>query len=191
MEPKEILEGNRIKLQKPNVTFAVAQELYNLVDSSRDHILPWLDFALTDITKSAEDSYNYLFSLNSEWDSKRKFEYRIYEKESNKMIGGIGAAKRGATQDMHFEIGFWLGKDAISKGYMQEAVKLIEDEFFALGVKRLVIRNAVGNTKSKNIGERLGYQFEGTQKAGGYSKYLDKFLDINVFAKIKNEKNEN
>ncbi|MFI3242289.1 MAG: GNAT family protein [Alphaproteobacteria bacterium] len=184
MNPKEVLKGSRIKLERARQTFEEAYERYTIVDNNRDHILPWLDWAMPSITKAPEDCYAFLIGANKGWDDGDKYEYTIKENASDKIIGGLGVMKRGRTLDKHFEIGFWLAKDACSKGYMQEAVKLVEDEFFALGIKRLVICNEVKNIKSRNVGLSLGYEFEGMKKSSRYSESLEDFMDINVYAKI-------
>ncbi len=184
MNPQEILKGRRIYLERARATFTEANERYALIDKNRDYISPWLDWAMISITKAPEDCYTFLAKANKRWDDEEVYEYTIKEASSQKIIGGLGVMKRGRSIDKHFEIGYWLGKDFCSKGYMQEAVKLIEKEFFALGTKRLVIRNEVNNEKSRNVGTSLGYEFEGLQKSARYSTYLEKFVDINVFAKI-------
>lgn len=186
-EPKKELVGERLVLRKPELTFEFAEKMFNAIDENRDHILPWLDWAMTTVTKIPEDDYNFAKEADEDWDLGKRFEYSILDKRTGEFLGGLGVMQRGRSNDKYFEIGYWLAKSACGKGYMQEAVKLIEKEFFVLGVERLMIKNDVENINSKRVAERLGYVFEGVERHARYSEYLKKFVDTNVFSKLKGE----
>ena len=85
------------------------------------------------------------------------------------------------------EIGYWLSEKAQGKGIMTRAVKkLIAFAFEERGMNRIVIKCAVGNTKSKNIPKRLGFTYEGTERdgellAGGI------YTDIEVYSLLKRD----
>lgn len=161
--------------------------MFDVVDHNRDHILPWLAWAMLEVTKSAEDEYIFAMDADNAWKTGKRFEYSLYDKQTHDFLGGIGLMKREKSIDMQFEIGFWLKKDACGKGFMQEAVKLIETEFFGIGVERFIIRNEVKNIKSKHVAEKSGYQFEGIQRHGRYNSCLKRFMDVNVFSKLKSD----
>lgn len=186
-EPDEILVGERIELRKPEVSFAFAEKMFKAVDANREHILPWLGWAMPEHTKSAEDDFVFAFNSDKLWKARTHFEYVIYEKETDEFIGGAGVYRLGKEIDKTFEIGYWLVKSACGKGYMQEAVRLIEKMFFSLGAERLVIRNSIANIPSRCVAENLGYVFEGVQRHGHYCPALEKFEDTNVFSKLKDE----
>ncbi|GEA60964.1 hypothetical protein VCO01S_21570 [Vibrio comitans NBRC 102076] len=58
-------------------------------------------------------------------------------------------------------IGYWLRSDSVGKGFISEAVaKLEEYAFDELNAKRLEIRVAQSNIKSRKVAERCGYELE-------------------------------
>lgn len=185
--PSKTLIGEKIILSKPDVTFEYAIKMFTVVEQNREHILPWLSWAMPEMTKSAENSFMYAYEADKDWEKQERFEYAIYDKATNEYCGAIGVMKRGCSHNKTFELGFWLKKEVNGRGYMNEAVKLIEKEFFNLGVERLIIRNDVKNIKSRKVAEKAGFQFEGCQRHGAWSKYLKEFTDINVFSKLRKD----
>lgn len=180
-EFKDEIVGERIVLKRHQVTLEEAQQLFALTDESRSCLrvfLPWADF-----THKVEDSFAFIYECNKGWNEKDKAEYSIWLKDSNTLIGGIGV--------MHFdkndsaEIGYWLGTRFQGKGYMQEAVRLIEDAYLP-NLIRLIIRNDVKNIKSANIPFKLGYHLDGIMRSA--HKYPDDhYGDVNVWSKLRSE----
>lgn len=58
--------------------------------------------------------------------------------------------------------------------------------FEELGLNRVQITCAVGNTPSSNIPKRLGFQFEGVERAGELFANGE-FVDIEVYSLLKDE----
>lgn len=58
--------------------------------------------------------------------------------------------------------------------------------FEGLELNRVQIKCAVGNTPSSNIPKRLGFQFEGIERAGELFTE-GSFADIEVYSLLKNE----
>ncbi|WP_342663987.1 GNAT family protein [Peribacillus kribbensis] len=74
------------------------------------------------------------------------------------------------------EIGYWLGQEFQGKGIMTKAVKaLIEYGFKDLGLNRVEAYAASGNSKSRDLIERLGFTQEGIirQAEWLYDHYVD------------------
>jgi ribosomal-protein-serine acetyltransferase len=60
------------------------------------------------------------------------------------------------------EIGYWLAAGHQGKGLMTKACRaLIDYGFGTLGLRRIAIQCATGNTRSQAIPERLGFTREG------------------------------
>lgn len=182
----QLLQSERIYLKKPDVTFSYAKVMFETIDANRQHILPWLHWAQPDITKSAEDDYNFAFQANENWKAGKSFEFAIFKNNTDEYLGGISLVKRGQDENKCFEIGYWLKKDARGQGYMNEAVKRLERAAFELGAKRLIIRNDTKNTASVNVAVKAGFTHEGVERCGSFNPVLQKFVDINVFSKINN-----
>ena len=71
------LEGAKIYIQKLPVTFEFAHQLFGIVENNRDHILPWLDWALPEMTAKAEDEYNFALFADADWAAGKRFEFAI------------------------------------------------------------------------------------------------------------------
>lgn len=183
-DPKTYLEENEIYLEKPEPSFALADEMFQVVDKNREHILPWLEWAANDKTKTAEDSFMFMVHADQKWKENKGFEYLIHLKETKEIIGGIGISHRDSERSHKIEIGYWLAKPFCGKGYMQKAVRLIEKEFSDLGVVRFVIRNDVGNIPSAKTAKALGYHFEGIARKDKWSNHFKSYRDMNVWSKV-------
>lgn len=68
---------------------------------------------------------------------------------------------------------------------MQEAVSLLEKEFFEQGINRIVIKTDILNVKSANVAQRCGYILEGVLRQESFSKNEQRYRDINVFSKLR------
>ncbi len=185
MEMPEIIESTRLILKKPETTFAFATELYAIVENNRDHFLPWLDWATPDNPLSVEKEFTFLQASDTNWESGTVYNYFIFDKEHHKTLGSTSLFRRHQKKDCHFEIAYWLTKDATGHGYMLEAVRALEQKAFELGTERLIIRNDVENTPSVNIARRLNYTHECVMRHDHYNAHLKMFRDTNLFAKIK------
>lgn len=108
-------------LEKPEISFDFAIKMFEVVDANRDHILPWMDWALPEITRRAEDDYNFALDADRAWKAGERFEYAIYDKTNKEFLGGIAAIKKGRTADNRFEfpLRFYYKKViSISMGYL-------------------------------------------------------------------------
>ncbi len=76
---------------------------------------------------------------------------------------------RGATPGLA-EVGYWTHPDARGRGVMTQAVQLAVRHAFApvedggLGLRRLVLRAAAGNTASQRVAARAGFVVTGRQR---------------------------
>ncbi len=187
MELKEKILGKKIYLHKPEVSINFALKMFSVVDANREIVLPWLDWALPEITKSAEDDFVFAVDADKAWKKGERFEYVIYDMKNDDFLGTIGLIRRGKEENKAFEIGYWLRREAQGNGYMQEAIKLVENELFSNGIIRITIRADVENKKSNAVAQRAGYIFEGRLSKSQYNMCLHQFRDINLYAKINED----
>ena len=182
--PEKII-GNRIFLERAKPSFQLAEELFVLVQASKDTLLPWLAWAANQ--KTPEDEYNYLLNwCDNHWQNQNGYSYVIREKEHDFALGMIDFMNIKTT-DKCGEIGYWLSINAVGKGYMHEAVQLLETEIFNQGFQRIVIRNDTRNIHSANVAKRAGYKLEGIMRQNKWSETENKFVDSNIWAKIRPE----
>jgi len=82
------------------------------------------------------------------------------------------------------EIGYWLAEKHWGQGIMTEAVKLATKfGFKKLKLKRIYATVFPSNKASMRVLEKNNYNFEGVLRK--YYKKDNKFLDANLYAKVK------
>lgn len=80
----------------------------------------------------------------------------------DELIGTIWLKRKGTPSNR----GFWLGKKFWREAIITEAVKPVTDYAFdGLGFEKLVLANAVGNSASRRIKEKMGAIFVRTEPA--------------------------
>ncbi len=85
------------------------------------------------------------------------------------------------------EIGYWLGEAYQGRGIMTRSVEaLCGVAFGVLGLNRVQIQCAVGNSRSSAIPRRLGFTLEGIARAGELQAD-GRFSDIEVYSLLREE----
>lgn len=177
------LKGERLvlKITKPTLETAVA--MFKLVDQNRDHLRTW--FKWVDTTLNVEDSFKYLLKKEEDLERGEKVEYGIYIGED--YIGNI------SLFDIHLEnksaeIGYWLSLAHTRKGYMTEAVKILEKMAFDyLELNRIQIKVDDENQASKGVAQKSHYILEGNLREYAYNKYFNSSRNLEIFSKLKSE----
>ena len=183
--PKKIV-ADRIILQHPlKPTFKLAEELYAVVDASRESVLKWLPWP--EKIKCAEDEFGYLNSwVHQNWLNRKGCTYIIRCKKTNNILGMIDFLH--IDEENHSgEIGYWLSTNAVGNGFISEALQALEKVIFDLGFNRIIIRNDIRNTRSVNVAKRNGYHLDGVMRKAKYSAKEEQFTDVNVWSKIKDD----
>lgn len=157
-----------------------AGDIYNAIDTQREYLGRWLPFVAFSDSVAVTQKF-----VDSAVDAEDKT-YTI--RKGDQFIGLIGF-KATDKANCKTEIGYWLSKDYQGQGIMTRAVeRLCRYAFEELSINRVQIKCAVGNAPSSNIPKRLGFQFEGIERAG--ELFADgSFVDIEVYSLLKNEYN--
>jgi len=180
---KKKLIGKRIVLKYNPPLISTATAIFKVIDANRKHLAPWFPWEKT--TKKVEDSFIYLLGVEKEFKNGKKVDYGIYL--NNEYIGNIGIfdidpEKRSA------EIGYWLCSKFTRQGYVSEAVKLIEKEFFLNhNLNRIQIKCDEINKASAGVAMKCGYKLEGKIREDAYEKSRKKFRNTLLFSKLKSE----
>jgi RimJ/RimL family protein N-acetyltransferase len=136
------------------------QALWEAVEESREHLLPWLPWG--DTHRSPADSEAFARKNHARWITREDLPVAIWERATGTFLGGSGL-HRIEWDVPSFEIGYWLRRSAVGHGYMTDAVRLLcQLAFETLNANRVFIRVAVGNHRSAAIPPRLGFVCEGT-----------------------------
>ncbi|GEN51010.1 GNAT family N-acetyltransferase [Alkalibacterium pelagium] len=157
------------------------EDLYALIEASREHLKVWM---------------NWIHNVNSEEDiregTKRNLQQFADQKAMNYLIiykgeiaGTVGL--KGFNWDVKSaEIGYWLGPDFQGKGIMTRAVNaLMEYGFDYVGLDKLEVWAAEGNTRSRSIPERLGFVQEGMRRQNEILD--DTYHNMIIYGMLKSE----
>ena len=91
------------------------------------------------------------------------------EPDDDRCVGSIALIDLGGTDATAGESGYWTHPDSRGRGVMTEAVRLLVRHAFApvesggLGMRRLDLRTAAGNSASQHVTERNGFVRTGLQ----------------------------
>lgn len=153
----EELQGERIVVRPYRESDA--QDLFEAVAESRDHLRPWLPFA--DEHQTIEESRDWIIHSMAHWLLRERLGLGIWEAATNRYLGGTGFHPHNWDTG-YFEIGYWIRVSAEGHGYMTETVRLLANYAFdTLKANRLEIRCDELNVRSAAIPQRLGFVREG------------------------------
>jgi ribosomal-protein-serine acetyltransferase len=132
-----------------------AAELTAAVAANREHLARWLPWAES---HGFEDSVEYLARKRAQIEANDGFEGAIVL--DRRIVGGAGF--HGVDWiNRSTSIGYWLAAEAVGRGLMSGAVRVLLDHAFdALDLHRVVIEVVVDNACSRAIPERLGFREE-------------------------------
>lgn len=129
------------------------------VNSSLARLGKWLPWANHPHTH--EESENTARRHETEYLLRENFVLPIFDRNSNRLLGGSGLHRVDWSLPK-FEIGYWIREGEEGKGIVSEAVIAITRYAFQkLKAKRVEIRCAPENLRSRAIPERLGFQLDG------------------------------
>ncbi|RLV61761.1 N-acetyltransferase [Parashewanella curva] len=149
------METERISLIPPSMDL-VEDVHAAIVESQKElsEFSPWVQNVIAEPESSMHEAIANFHSLSNE------LRYFIADKQSKKIIGAVGLTIRDKSVPF-FEIGYWLRTSETGKELMTEAVFALENHAFTnLKARRLEIRTAETNLKSRSVAERCNYQFE-------------------------------
>ena len=153
----EELRGERIIVRPYRESDA--QDLFEAIAESRDHLRPWMPFA--DAHQTVEESRDWIIHTIAHWLLREDMTMGIWEATTNHYLGGTGLHVH-SWDTGYFEIGYWIRASAGGQGYITEAVRLLANYAFdTLKATRLEIRCDELNVRSAAIPQRLGFVREG------------------------------
>jgi len=166
-------------LERLNLSHVEA--IFNAIDQNRKFLRKWLPFV--DFTIRVADTERFVRSILEKPVSTRDEVYVIWFK--HEFAGLIGFKDADRINDK-IEIGYWLTERLTGKGIATAAVrKMVNLAFRNMEMNRVQIRCGVGNDKSSAIPKRLGFSFEGIERAG--ERHNHDYIDLEVFSLLKRE----
>ena len=158
-----------------------SDELFALVEASRDHLAPYLPWA---------DEHPSLQSIRDFIELRRRlFEHGralptvvIYDGD---IAGGLGMDVID-PQTRTGELGYWLGRTFQGMGLMSRALDaLLDTAFGEWEMHRLELQCTPDNTRSCAMARRVGFTHEGTRRQAG--RVAGKRVDLELFAMLAHE----
>lgn len=172
--------SNRIILRE--IELVDSTNIFSTIDSQRDYLGRWLPFV--ELTKSIDFSRSFIQSiLDSPYENREHTFTILYDGAFAGVIGFRGTDRANSKT----EIGYWLSEPFQHKGIIMGSVPvLMSFAFDELGMNRIQIRCGVGNSPSRNIPIRLGFRYEGIERAG--EMFTDgRFVDLEVYSRLRGD----
>ncbi|MCL9781588.1 GNAT family N-acetyltransferase [Vibrio sp. S4M6] len=178
-----IAVGERISLYKPSMR--LCQNVHQAILESQNEMskyLPWVQHTLTlervnDTMLEAIDNFDNMT---------HELRMPIIDNHTGRFLGMTGLIIRDKSVPC-YEIGYWLRTAEVGKGYISEAVKLVESYAFnQLNALRIAITAASTNQKSIAVAKRNGYRHEATLEQN--RRMADgQLVDTVVYRKLAHE----
>ncbi len=114
----------------------------------------------------------------------KRHQFTIIENSGGKKVGSIDI--RPFEDGFRGDMGIWIGIPFHGKGYGTEAVRqIVQYGFDKLQLEKVEAKIFAGNQASRRLFEKVGFQLEGTIRAG--AKKRGKLQDEWLFGILKNE----
>jgi RimJ/RimL family protein N-acetyltransferase len=132
-----------------------APRLKEAVDSSLEHLRPWMPWA-ADEPQTLAEKVALLRRFRGRFDLGQDYVYGIFDADESEVVGGTGLHTRAG--DDALEIGYWIRASRVRQGLATEATAaLTRVAFQVCGVDRVQIRVDPNNVPSQAIPRRLGF----------------------------------
>lgn len=158
-----------------------SQELFELIDQSRNHLkkyLPWVDNTI-----SASDTKAFIENSKKQYAASNGFDAGIWYKGELAGVIGFHSINRSVKE---ISIGYWLSERFLGKGIITKACReLVGFAFNNYKLNRVEIRCAEDNSRSRAIPERLCFTQEGIIRDG--ELLGEEYVDLVVYGILKRE----
>ena len=137
-----------------------ADPLISAVHDSLDDLTRWLPWAHQDYGRS--DAIRFIRDSSAAWAEGRAFDFAIkFAGQPRTHIGNV-SIWHTSRRERAGETGYWVRSNSTGDGIGTEATaRVMQVAFEELGLHRLALRIATGNTASERIAEKLGFVREG------------------------------
>lgn len=137
---------------------ADAEQLYDAIEESREHIGRWLPWVRA--YRSVDDARDFCVRQAANWLLRSDLSAGIFEAQGP-FLGGIRLSPRSWAART-FSVGYWLRQSVEGQGYVSEATRLLLHlAFETLAPRRVELTCDPRNLRSRRVAERLGFVLEG------------------------------
>lgn len=153
--PPDWLDADGRLLRRLVVTDA--EVLHEAIESSREHLRPFMPFASTD-PDDLEFRRQWIVRVNESFDARRSFNYGILN--GSELVGGCSIDPKSATDAF---IGYWIHVAHTCRGHATAAASALTNAAIAAGFSTVLLRHDEANQASAAIARKLGFQFLRTE----------------------------
>lgn len=133
------------------------------ITESLEHLLPWMPWAAAE-PEPLQAKIERLRRFRANFDLGHDYVYGIFNPQEKRLLGSTGLHPR--IGDNALEIGYWVHKDYIGRGYATETSAALAKVAFEINqVERVEIHCAVENARSAAVPRKLGFRHEATLKS--------------------------
>lgn len=151
------------------------EKLHELIEANRVYLAAWLPWAAE---QSFADTLGFIQKTRAQLDGNDGFQASVLVEGR---IAGVIGYTAVDWEERSTKLGYWLAAEQQGRGTMSAAVVALTDHALsAWKLRRVTIRVATENARSRAIPERLGYREEATlpkvERVGGRD------LDLAVYS---------
>lgn len=162
-----------------------ASLLKDAVDSSLDHLRPWMPWAEAE-PQTLEEKTALIKHFRSQFDLGDNFVMGIFSADETVQVGGTGLHPR--IEPGGLEIGYFVRASATRQGYVTESTAALTRVGFEIcEADRIEIRIDPANEASKGVPRKLGYVEEATLRRRLPGKAGGPLRDVTIFTMFRED----
>jgi RimJ/RimL family protein N-acetyltransferase len=155
------------------------------VDSSREHLRPWMPWADNDPI-TVEEQANVLRAVRSAFDAGEDFPYGVFAADEMQQLGGSGLHPRIGEGGL--EIGYFVRASATRRGFITESTAALTRVGFEIcEADRIEIRIEPGNEASFGIPRKLRFTEEATLRRRLPGRAGGPLRDVTIFTMFRED----
>lgn len=135
-----------------------AEEFAKAARESVNTVGRWMSWC--NASFSAQDALSWFQQCRVDLASEKAYEFGVFSQESGALLGGAGLNSIN-HHNLFCNLGYWVRESAQRKGVALRTVQaLVQHAFQTMGMQRVEIVVASGNTPSEAVARKYGAQFE-------------------------------
>jgi RimJ/RimL family protein N-acetyltransferase len=159
--------------------------LKEAIDSSLEHLQPWMPWAL-DEPQTLEQKIELVEFFRSSFDAGENFTYAIFAADEAELLGGTGLHPRVGPGGL--EIGYWVRANATRQGIVTESTSaLTRAGFEVCEADRIEIRIEPRNEASFGVPRKLGFVEEATLRRRLPGREGGPLRDVTIFTMFRED----
>jgi RimJ/RimL family protein N-acetyltransferase len=159
--------------------------LKEAIDSSLEHLRPWMPWAESEPQSLAEKT-ELLRRFRSAFDAGENFTYGIFSRDESEIVGGTGLHPR--IDPGGLEIGYWVRASATRQGFITESTAALTRVGIEIcAADRIEIRIEPRNEASIGVPRKLGFLEEATLRRRLPGRAGGPLRDVTIFTLFRED----